>query len=82
MTAIDTRAQATVKSAGAPSHLEDMWLREVRGRIEAEMKRLQVSIAKATQVCRWGRAKALQRRLTCETRSLIEADHWLEPYAA
>jgi len=27
MTAIDTRAQATAKSAGAPSHLEAMWLR-------------------------------------------------------
>ena len=64
MTAIDTRAQATVKSAGAPSHLNDMWLRAAWGSIEAEVTRLQVRIAKATQVGRWGRVKALQRLLT------------------
>ena len=33
MTAINTRAQATVKSAGAPSHLEDTWLRAAWGNI-------------------------------------------------
>jgi hypothetical protein len=51
MTAIDTRAQAMVKNAGAPSHLEAMWLRATWGNIEAEVTRLQVRIAKATQVC-------------------------------
>ena len=64
MTAIDTRAQATVKSAGAPSRPKEMWLRAVWGNIEAEVKRLQVRIAKATKVGRWGRVKALQRLLT------------------
>jgi RNA-directed DNA polymerase len=64
MTAIDTRAQATVKNAGAPSHLEAMWLRATWGNIEAEVARLQVRIAKATQVGRWGRVRALQRLLT------------------
>ena len=69
MTAIDTRAQATVKSAGAPSHLKEMWRRAAWGSIEAEVTRLQVRIAKATQVGRWGRVKALPRLLTRETRS-------------
>jgi RNA-directed DNA polymerase len=64
MTAIDARAQARVKSAGASSHLEAMWLRAAWGSIEAEVTRLQVRIAKATQVGRWGRVKALQRLLT------------------
>ena len=69
MTAIDTRAQATVKNAGAPSHLGDMWLRAAWGNIEVEVTRLQAHIAKATQVGRWRRVKALQRLLTHETRS-------------
>ena len=64
MTAINTRAQAMVKNAGAPSHLEDMWLRATWSSIEAEVTRLQVRIAKATQVGRWGRVKALQHLLT------------------
>lgn len=64
MTAIDTRAQATVKSAGAPSRPKEMWLRAAWGNIEAEVTRLQVRIAKATKVGRWGRVKALQHLLT------------------
>ena len=64
MTAINTRAQAMVKNAGAPSHLEDMWLRAAWSSIEAEVTRLQVRIAKATQVGRWGRVKALELLLT------------------
>jgi RNA-directed DNA polymerase len=69
MTAIDTRAQATAKSAGAPSHLNDMWLSAAWGRIEAEVTRLQVHIAKATRVGRWGRLKTVQRLLTHDARS-------------
>ena len=64
MTATAARAQATATSAGAPSHFKDMWLRADWGRIHTEVTRLQVRIAKATQVGRWGRVKALQRLLT------------------
>ena len=60
-----------MKSAGAPSHPKEMWLRAAWGNIEAEVTRLQVRIAKATQVGRWGRVKALQHLLTRGTRSLM-----------
>ena len=81
MTASAARAQATATSAGAPSHFKDMWLRADWRRIETEVIRLQVRIAKATQVGRWGRVKALQHLLTRSKPGLHEATQWLEPYA-
>ena len=41
-----------------------MWLQANWTRIEAEVKRLQMRIAKATMEGRWGKVKALQRLLT------------------
>jgi N-terminal domain of reverse transcriptase/Group II intron, maturase-specific domain len=48
MTAIDTMAQAMVIDAGAPARAEPMWLQVDWMRIGADVKRLQVRIAKAT----------------------------------
>ena len=50
--------------AGAPARAEPMWLRANWAHIMADVKRLQVRIAKATLEGRWGRVKALQRLLT------------------
>src|SRR6266446_5582999 len=64
MTATETAAQAGAIGAGAPSHPEGMWLQADWTRIQTEVRRLQVRIAKATQEGRWGKLKALQRLLT------------------
>src|ERR1035441_7943063 len=64
MTAIDAMAQAVSIDAGAPARAEPQWLQANWIRIGAEVRRLQVRIAKATQEGRWGKVKALQRLLT------------------
>jgi RNA-directed DNA polymerase len=64
MTATKTTAQAGAIGAGAPSHPKGMWLQANWTRIQTEVRRLQVRIAKATQEGRWGKVKALQRLLT------------------
>lgn len=60
MTASDTH----VSDAGASSHAAQMWDQANWPTIEAEVKRLQMRIAKAVREGRWGKAKALQRLLT------------------
>lgn len=60
MTATDTK----VSSAGAPSPAAQMWEQANWAHIEAEVKRLQMRIAKAVREGRWGKAQALQRLLT------------------
>ncbi len=50
--------------AGAPARAEWEWLRTDWSRIRADVKRLQVRIAKATLESRWGKVKALQHLLT------------------
>ena len=57
-----TGAKAT--TAGAPSRSAQMWDQANWPHIEADVKRLQVRIAKATREGRWGKVKALQRLLT------------------
>ncbi len=64
MTAVDSMAQAMIIDAGAPAHAEQMWLQANWSHIMAEVKRLQVRIAKATREGRWGKVNALQRLLT------------------
>jgi RNA-directed DNA polymerase len=64
MTAVETAAQATGSKAGAPLRPEGIWLQADWGRIQSEVRRLQVRIAKATQEGRWGKAQALQHLLT------------------
>jgi RNA-directed DNA polymerase len=64
MTAIETMAQAMIIDAGAPARAEPEWLQADWIRIGAEVKRLQVRIAKATLEGRWGKVKALQHLLT------------------
>lgn len=64
MTAVDTAAQARVSRAGAPLRPEGIWLQADWRRIQSEVRRLQVRIAKATQEGRWGKVQALQRLLT------------------
>lgn len=60
MTANDTNVSGT----GAPSHAAQMWNQTDWPRIEAEVMRLQMRIAKAVREGRWGKVKALQRLLT------------------
>jgi len=60
MTAIGAKAS----EAGASSRTAQMWDQANWPHIEAEVKRLQVRIAKATQEGRWGKVQALQRLLT------------------
>jgi hypothetical protein len=60
MTAIGAKATG----AGASSHTAQMWDQANWSHIEAEVKRLQVRIAKATREGRWGKVQALQRLLT------------------
>src|SRR3954468_19602951 len=60
MTAIGAKA----REAGASSRTAQMWDQAIWSHIEAEVKRLQVRIAKATQEGRWGKVQALQRLLT------------------
>ncbi len=64
MMATDSTAHAEAIDAGAPSHSEQMWLQADWPSIQAEVRRLQVRIAKATMEGRWGKVKALQRLLT------------------
>ncbi len=64
MTVIDTMAQAMSIDTGAPARAEQMWLQADWIRIGADVKRLQVRIAKATLEGRWGKVKALQHLLT------------------
>jgi RNA-directed DNA polymerase len=64
MSATETGAQAAESGAGAPSRPESMWLVSDWTRIELEVRRLQVRIAKATKEGRWGKVQALQRLLT------------------
>lgn len=60
MMAIDAKAF----DAGAPSRAAQMWDHAKWSHIEAEVKRLQLRIAKAVRDGRWGKVKALQRLLT------------------
>lgn len=60
MTATDTK----VADAGASSPAAQMWDQSNWAHVEAEVKRLQMRIAKAVREGRWGKAKALQRLLT------------------
>lgn len=64
MTAAGIVAQASVTEAGAPLHAEGRWLQSDWQHIQAEVRRLQVRIAKATQEGRWGKVQALQHLLT------------------
>ena len=57
-------ARAKDIGTGAPARAAQMWLQTNWAHIEAEVKRLQMRIAKATREGRWGKAKALQRLLT------------------
>ncbi|WP_256658158.1 reverse transcriptase N-terminal domain-containing protein [Pseudomonas sp. D(2018)] len=50
-------------STGAPSNFASAWP-HCWSQIEAQVKRLQVRIAKATREGRWGKVQALQRLLT------------------
>ena len=63
MTEPARHAQAATPRSGAPSHAESNWPQSWC-RIESDVKRLQVRIAKATRESRWGKAQALQRLLT------------------
>ena len=64
MMANDTVAQATSIDAGAPGRAEQMWLQTDWSHISAQVRRLQVRIAKATLEGRWGKVNALQHLLT------------------
>ena len=64
MTANDTVAQATSIDAGAPGRAEQRWLQTDWSHISAQVRRLQVRIAKATLEGRWGKVNALQHLLT------------------
>ncbi|HEJ3810743.1 TPA: group II intron reverse transcriptase/maturase [Pseudomonas aeruginosa] len=59
-----TAADITISDAGASLPAAQMWDQADWARIEAEVKRLQMRIAKAVREGRWGKAKALQRLLT------------------
>ncbi|TKD43824.1 group II intron reverse transcriptase/maturase, partial [Azotobacter chroococcum] len=63
MTGPARHAQAATPRSGAPSHAESNWPQSWC-RIESDVKRLQVRIAKATREGRWGKVQALQRLLT------------------
>ena len=52
MTANDIVAQATSIDAGAPARADQMWLQTDWSHISAQVRRLQVRIAKATLVAR------------------------------
>ncbi len=64
MTANDIVAQATSIDAGAPARADQMWLQTDWSHISAQVRRLQVRIAKATLEGRWGKVKTLQHLLT------------------
>ncbi|CAH2811634.1 MAG: Retron-type RNA-directed DNA polymerase (EC [uncultured Caballeronia sp.] len=60
----ETLPDAKASRAGASSRAAQMWDQAGWSHMEAEVKRLQVRIAKATRDGRWGKVKALQRLLT------------------
>jgi len=60
MTAIGAKATG----AGAPSRAAQMWDQANWSHVEADVKRLQVRIAKAVREGRWGKVNAVQRLLT------------------
>ena len=64
MTEVDNMAQAMNVGTAAPVRPEQMWLQASWLHITAEVRRLQVRIAKATLEGRWGKVKTLQRLLT------------------
>lgn len=55
---------AKTTDAGTSSRTAPMWDQANWLHVQAEVKRLQVRIAKATREGRWGKVKALQRLLT------------------
>ncbi|WP_168795206.1 reverse transcriptase N-terminal domain-containing protein [Paraburkholderia aromaticivorans] len=55
---------AKALDTGAPSHARVMWDQANWSRIAADVKRLQMRIAKAVRENGWGKAKALQHLLT------------------
>jgi len=59
-----TATEMKVSVAGASSPAAERWDRTIWPRIEAEVKRHQMRIAKAVREGRWGKVKALQRLLT------------------
>lgn len=59
-----TTNNAQASSVGASSPDARMWEQADWPQIEAQVKRLQMRIAKAVREGRWGKAKALQRLLT------------------
>lgn len=59
-----TASDITISDAGASSPAALMWDQVNWDCIEAEVKRLQMRIAKAVREGRWGKVKALQRLLT------------------
>jgi hypothetical protein len=60
----DAATEAKALAAGASSPAAEMWEQANWAHIEAEVKRLQMRIAKAVREGRWGKAQALQRLLT------------------
>ena len=54
----------TADEAGAASRDAPPWTAEQRRKAEAEVRRLQARIVKATQAGRWNKVKALQHLLT------------------
>ena len=60
MTAISAKATG----AGASSRAAQMWDQANWSHMEADVKRLQVRIAKAVREGRWGKVNAVQRLLT------------------
>lgn len=59
-----TANNAMASDAGAPSRATIMWDQANWSHIAADVKRLQMRIAKAVREGRWGKVKALQRLLT------------------
>jgi RNA-directed DNA polymerase len=59
-----TANNAMASDAGAPSRATIMWDQANWSHIAADVKRLQMRIAKAVRESRWGKAKALQHLLT------------------
>ena len=57
-------SQETASPCGAPVHFEEAWLQADWDHITAQVNRLQMRIAKATQAGRWGKVMALQRLLS------------------
>ena len=64
MTVAMDSSQSEAIDAGAPADLLEDWSQIHWPPIEAQVKRLQMRIAKAARDGRWGKVKALQRLLT------------------